>query len=83
MRGQIKVKFNFVQLNSKKCQFLFVFVRKLRFLSPHKAIEIPSASNFKDINYKLGAVVRYFSATYLTNSDLYIIHVIHDNYYHV
>ena len=37
----------FCPINFQKCQFLCVLTRKLRFSSPHEAIEIPSASNFK------------------------------------
>ena len=47
IRGQIRVKFHFVQLNPKNANSYVCFSRKLQFLSPYKAIEIPYASNFK------------------------------------
>ena len=46
-KGSNKGKFYFVKFTPEKCLFQCVFAQKLRFFSPYKAIEIPSASYFK------------------------------------
>ena len=40
-RDQIRVRFHYVQLTPEKYRFQSVFAQKLRFLSPHKSIDIP------------------------------------------
>ena len=41
-KGSNKDQISFCPINSQKCQFPCAFDRKLRFLSPHKAIDFPS-----------------------------------------